>query len=521
MIGLFRQPVGASCMSVFPLLKRAVDAPCLSRRRLLRGALASASLGSGLFTSVNAQGTRALVFTHTTIVTNDPDWTEYRDFALAVENGRIAAIGPTDTVLAQFPGAETYDGRGKALLPGLINCHAHLTATLERGFNEDFGFPNSYTLPVSVRSLISSEENGLMAVIGALESIRAGVTTVVQNSGGIGPYAGELAKTGLRWVFAESVRDRANGNGPMSPATLAASEVPVYSAQLRDEGMQRIADLHASWHGFQDGRISVFPAAALAEDASPELMNAVRAFAESHDLNYTVHLNQSIAEVDFMLRYHGLRPTEFLHKHEFLGPRLFAAHCRYMSDNEIALIGSTRSMVTHQAAMAGNRGVNPPITQLRAAGATIAQGTDNNNNDMLTVMRTAMLLERIARNDDVPGLIPQPEQMLQDAAMGGAMAVRQASEIGSLEVGKKADLIVLDAMKPHMTPGGRVLSTWIHNGHGSDVESMMVDGEFIMRDRRILTVDEAALVAEADKVSQRVWGRILESGPLVLPRERI
>jgi len=492
--------------------------PHLSRRQLLAGA--AVTLGSTLMDSrLQAADTNTLVFTHTTVVTNDAAWTEYRDVALAVQNGLIAAIGPSDEVLAMFPGSETFDGRGKALLPGLMNCHAHLTATLERGFNEDFGFPNSYQLPMSPRSLISDEENGLMAVIGALESIRAGVTTVVQNSGGIGPYAGELAKTGLRWVFAESVRDRANGNGPMSPQRLAASVAPEYSAELREAGMQRINDLYERWHGYNSGRISVFPAAALAEDTSPELMLAVRDFAEKHDLGYTVHLNQSEAEVEFMQRYHNMRPTEFLHQHDFLGPRLFAAHCRYMSANEISLLGSTRSIVTHQAAMAANRGISPPIAALRAAGATIAQGTDNNNNDVLTVMRTAMLLERIERGaDPVPGTVPQPEQMLQDACMGGAQAVRQQSSLGSLEVGKKADIIVLDTLKPHLTPGGRILSTWIHNGHAGDIEAVLVDGEFIMRERRILTIDEASLVAQAAAVSERVWGKILESGPLVLPR---
>lgn len=490
----------------------------LSRRRLLAGA--AATLGSTLVAShLRAAATSTLVFTHTTVVTNDAAWTEYRDVALAVQDGLIAAIGPTDEVLALFPGAEAFDGRGKALLPGLINCHAHLTATLERGFNEDFGFPNSYALPQSLRSLISDEENALMAVMGALESIRAGVTTVVQNSGGIAPYAGELAKTGLRWVFAESVRDRANGSGPMSPPRLAESVTPAYSAELREAGMQRISDLYERWHGYHDGRIRVFPAAALAEDTSPELMLAVREFAEKYDLGYTVHLNQSEAEVEFMQRYHGMRPTEFLHRHDFLGPRLFAAHCRYMSSNEIALLGSTRSIVTHQAAMAANRGVSPPIAALRAAGANIAQGTDNNNNDVLTVMRTAMLLERIERGDDpIPGTVPQPEQMLQDACMGGAQAVRQQSALGSLEVGKKADLFVLDTMKPHLTPGGRILSTWMHNGHAGDIEAVMVDGEFLLRERRILTVDEASLVTQAAAVSERVWGRILENGPLVLPR---
>jgi cytosine/adenosine deaminase-related metal-dependent hydrolase len=118
-------------------------------------------------------------------------------------------------------------------------------------------------------------------------------------------------------------------------------------------------------------------------DSSPELLHAVREFAEKHDLGYTIHLAQTRWEVEYMLRHHGHRPSAYLAKHDFLGPRLFAAHCRYVDDSEIALLGRSGTIVTHQAHMAGNRGVIPPIPALRAAGCPIAQGTDNNTNDML------------------------------------------------------------------------------------------------------------------------------------------
>jgi len=219
-----------------------------------------------------------------------------------------------------------------------------------------------------------------------------------------------------------------------------------------------------------------------------------------------------------MLKYYGVRPAIFLDNNDFLGPRLFAAHARYCDATEIAALGRNKTIITHQAAMAANRGVNPPITALRQAGCTIALGTDNNDNDMLHVMKTAISMERIQRQDEIPGTLPQPEDMLRDAAHGGAQAVNQASSIGSLEVGKKADLIVLDMMKPHLIPSGRVLSVWIHNGQPSDIETVMVDGKFIMRDHRILTVDEEAIMEEAYRVNERVWGRILRDGPLDLPR---
>jgi cytosine/adenosine deaminase-related metal-dependent hydrolase len=488
----------------------------ISRRQLLAGAGSGAAALLFRPDALQAQppAGRPVVFTHTTVLNVDA---VQRDVALAVQGDTIAAIGATDAVLRAHPNADVYDGRGKALLPGLINCHMHLAATLQRGFNEDFGFPNSARLAIQPNSLLRGEETTLMVVVGALEAIRTGTTTIVENAGGISASAAALAKTGLRCVFAESIRDTENVAGPMSTDGLARSVAPRFSAKLRDEGMQRISDLFTAWHGKNQGRISVFPAAALAETSSPELLKAVHDFAEKHDLGYTIHLSQSVAEVEFMVRHHGVRPPVFLDRAGFLGPRLFAAHCRYVDEADIALLGRTGTIVSHQAAMAANRGVIPPIAKLRAAGCPIANGTDNNTNDVFEVMKIALLTERVSRNDPNPGLRPQPEDMLEDNTQGGARAVRQAKTLGSLAVGKKADLIVLDTLRPHLVPAGRILSAWIHNGQASDIESSMVDGQFIMRNRKVLTLDEDAIVAEADKVGRRIWDKVLEAGPLAVP----
>ena len=186
-----------------------LDKPTFSRRELLGGA--GAALGAGLLPQQDlfAQDTAgdAVVFAHTTVVSNDDERRTAVDVALAVQNGVIAAIGENDEVLSRFPQAEIYDGRRKALLPGLVNCHAHLAATIAKGFNEDFGFPNSLQLAESPESLLSSDEATVMSVLAAVEGLRAGTTTMVQNVGGIARDAAGLAATGQRWVFAESVRD--------------------------------------------------------------------------------------------------------------------------------------------------------------------------------------------------------------------------------------------------------------------------------------------------------------------------
>src|SRR5262249_13107949 len=262
------------------------------------------------------------------------------------------------------------------------------------------------------------------------------------------------------------------------------------------------------WRGRKARRIAVFPAAAPAETTSPELFHAVREFAEKHDLGYTIHLSQSRAEVDFMVRHHGLRPPAFLDRYGFLGPRLFAAHCRYVDDGDVALLGKSRTIISQRAAMAATRGVIPPIPALRAAGCPIANGTDNNTNDLFEVMRVALLTERIRRNDPFPGVRPQPEDALEDATVGGARAVRQEKVGGSVEGGQKADLVVGDTLRPHLVPAGRIVSALIHNGQPADIESVMIDGQFVMRDRKVQTVDETAIVVEADKVGRRIWKQV-------------
>lgn len=507
-------------MLVF-LPQQSVTMSKLERRDFVKkGLLASAGLTliPGAFTKLGATPKKSstIVFTHTTVVTGDANRAQLKDVALSIRDGIIAAIGPTDEVLKKFTDAEVIDGRKKALLPGVVNCHAHLSATIARGFNEDFGFPNRAKLAVSPGTQLSSEERALMSVIGALHSIRTGTTTVVENTSKIASSAQELAKTGLRWVFAESASDCENCT-LMSPETFAASEKPRFSAKMRDEGMQRIEDLFSKWHGHNNGRIQVFPAASLTEVASPELLRAIRTFAEKHNLGYTIHLSQTHSEINYMMKYHGVLPTEYLYKNDFLGPRFFAGHARYVNKKEIELLGRTKSMVSHQASMAANRGVSPPIPDLREAGCIICMGTDNNNNDMYAVMKVGMLTERIRRQDEHPGMFPQPEDILQDAALGGAHATNQADKLGLLEVGRKADIIVLDTQKVHLIPSGRILSAWLHNGQPSDVESVIVDGEFIMRNHKILTVDEESILNEARKIGERVWAEVDKANPIVPP----
>lgn len=447
----------------------------------------------------------ALVFRNATIVTGDLGRTVLYNASLVVERDRISAIGSTDDIMARYPQAEIFEGKGKAIFPGLINCHAHMTATLHRGITEDTAFPTRLRFPVDVRTNVSDEEAAVMATLAAIECIRTGNTTPVEIGSFIARYAEPVARSGLRMVFAESANDGVTG-----PGWRPGEPVYTFSEDLRAQGLARMQEMFETWHGKEGGRITCITAATHTEANSPEMLRAVRELAEKYQVGYTIHLGQSRLEVETMMRLYGVRPAHYLFNHDFLGPRLIAGHCRYLDPSEIAVLGTTRTCVSHQPAMAARRAVIPPIPALQAAGCPIAMGTDNNTQDMVEVLRVGLMIDRILRDDPV---YPQPEDVLEWMTRGGAQVLGMGDQIGSLEVGKKADLFVINTQRAHLVPTMRIVSGFIHNGQPSDIEAVMVDGHFLMRDQKILTVDEADIIARADEIGRRAWQKLRAQYP--------
>ena len=445
------------------------------------------------------------VIANSTIVTGNTSRQVIYDGAIAITDDVVAAVGPSDDVLASHPGVDVVDGSGQAVFPGLINCHAHLVNVLSRGITEDYGFPPDLPFPVSIYSLVSAEEKIALATLGAVEAIRSGSTTLLEMAAGIAVYASSIADTGMRLVLAENTDD-----GVMGPAYRPGQPPSGFSAEQRETKLGRAEDLFAKWHGAKDGRVTCFASTQLVETSSPELLAEVRALAEQYDTGYTIHLGQSRLEVETLLALRGARPSNYLAEHDFLGSRLVAAHCRYVDESEIAALGNSRTHITHQPAMAALRAVHPPIPALRDAGCTVGLGTDNNTQDMFEVMRTALRTERVATEN---ALSPQPEDVVEWATMGSARALGMDDRIGSLEIGKKADLFMVDMRRAHLVPTMRIVSSWIHNGQPGDIESVMVDGEWVMRDGRVLTVNEIDLIDEVDRIGRSAWSRMIEAHP--------
>ena len=446
----------------------------------------------------------ATVIKNATIYTGEPGRTLLHEAAIAIDGDKIVDVGPTSEVVAEYPDAELMEGSGKAVFPGLVNCHTHLLATLDRGIQEDFGFPSTLRFPVTARSLMTQEEQQVMAVLGALEAIHSGTTCLLEISSGVQGYAQDLEQTGLRLVLADSIND--------------VNEVKVrdglfeFSTERLDQGLQRSADLIDGWHGKSKGRVSCFMAPHAPETCSPELLRRSREMAESYGVGYTIHLSQSPDEIEAVMRTRGVGPTQYLFANDFLGPQLVVAHCRYVNSSEVALLGRAATGVSNNPAIAARRGAAAPVKELQAAGCSIGMGSDNMAEDMVEVMRAGLFLERVRRNDQMD---PQPEDVLDWATRGGSQILGMDQETGTLEVGKKADLFMIDMMRSHLVPTLRIVSGFVHNGQPADVASVMVDGSWVMRDGKVLTIDEADIIQRAEQVGHSVWRRLLKRFPNV------
>ena len=450
--------------------------------------------------------TAPIVLHDTTIVTGDEAGTILYDAALLVERGRIAAVGPSAEVLARRPDAERVDGGGCAIFPGFANTHTHLPRVLARGIYEDLSPPHSPPFTGGLAPLplpkTTPEEDRVLALLGALEAIRSGTTLILEEGTALEAYAGALADTGLRLVLCERAWDRAKASiGQPGPFELDAA--------LGEAGLARIRALHARWHGAGDGRVQAGLAAWAPDMCSPELLGRLRKLQDELSVLASVHLNQIWGEVAAVQEQRGLLPTEYLARVGFLSERLVAAHCRCMTADEERVLGASRAAVAVNSAIAARRGLAANIDDLERAGCRITLGTDNMAEDMVEVTRTAMFMERVRRRD---GRHPTPEHALAWATRNGYRALG-VTDGGWLAAGNRADLVVVDLRRPHLTPALRVVADVVHNGQAADVRSVMVDGRWLMRDHRVVTLDETAIVEQADALARAAWGRLFAERP--------
>jgi 5-methylthioadenosine/S-adenosylhomocysteine deaminase len=452
-----------------------------------------------------------LLITDTVVLTGDGGRSILDHGAIAIQDNRIAAVGETATLERQFPDLERFPGRGLAVLPGFINAHTHTALTVLRGTVEDWDGNAVYGYMSPVSYEMSGAERAVMIQLGCLEAIRSGCTTLVDPFRHIPSYGHAMARTGLRLWLSENCAD-------INTLKIRQGDYSVdraFGQVFRDRTVQVIETMHGTYND----RVRCQIAAHAPDNCSPWMLDQLQQLARKHGLTRTVHLAQSLEEIRAVKGAYGLTPAEYLDREGFLGPDLVGAHWSYCTPSDVELLAARGTQMVHCPANSSRRGPHvAPLGLIRDAGINIAIGTDNMTEDMFHALKLGLIIHRGGRGRAKEGGVdPQPQALLDGIACNAARSVGAEAEIGSIEPGKKADLTIIDLNMPSMRPVIRLTANIVHYGHPGIVHSVMVDGDFLMRDRKVLTLDEAALLQEAQAVTRHVWERMIAKNPDIPP----
>ncbi|MGY6635455.1 MAG: amidohydrolase family protein [Alkalilacustris sp.] len=454
----------------------------------------------------------SFVLSDATIVTCDDDRRILRDAAIAVIDGAIAAVGPTDTVLQAHPHLERVRLAGRAILPGLINAHTHTVLLSLKGTVEDWTGEIIYRYMTPISYAMTPSERSVIAALGCLEAIRSGTTTLVDPFRHVTTYAGAMADTGMRLWLSESCAD-------IDTRRIRFGDYSVDEA-FGEAFLDRADALLEGWHGARGGRVNCQVAAHAPDNCSPAMLARLMDRARRHGVTRTCHLAQSRGEVAAVAATHGgLTPAEYLGREGFLGPDLTAAHWTHCTQSDVALLADRGVRMAHCPASSSRRGMHrAPLGWIRDAGVEIALGTDNMSEDMFHAMAIGSILHRTRWGQEAPTPDdPDPQAVLDMVTRTAAASVGAADRIGRIAPGFRADLTVLDLATAALRPVIRLVSNVVHYGHPGTVDAVIVDGEWLMRDGRVTTIDEAALLAEAQAVTRSVWERMIAEAPDIAP----
>lgn len=452
-----------------------------------------------------------LLITDALVVTCDPAKRIVERGAVAVRGNRIAAIGVSADLERDHPDLPIMPGRGIAVFPGFINAHTHTALTALRGAIEDLDGDVIYRYMSPISYAMTAEERSILVSLGCLEAIRSGCTTLVDPFRHVPTYGRAMAATGLRLWLSESCADINTLRIRVGDYT----EDRAFGQVFLDRTIEMIESLHST----HNDRVRCQIAAHAPDNCSPWMLRQLNALAASHALTRTVHLAQSMQEVRAVREVRGMTPAEYLDSEGWLGPDLVGAHWTFCTENDIDLMARRGVHMVHCPANSSRRGPHRVLIGcIQDAGVNIALGTDNMTEDIFHALKIGLILHRGGRGRaSEGGVVPNPQALLDGITCNAARSLSAETEIGSIEPGKKADLTLIDLNVPSMRPLINPVSNLVHYGHPGIVHSVMVDGTFLMRERRVLALDEAALLQEAQAVTKRVWTRMLAENPDIGP----
>lgn len=431
-----------------------------------------------------------------TIITMNPG----RDIIFAdilVENDRIKQI---DTDI-DAPGAETIDARGRLVIPGLIQPHIHLTQALFRGLSDDLELLDWLKKRIwPLEAAHTYESNFHSARLGIAELIMGG-TTAILDMGTVhhtDAVCEAIRDSGFRAVVGKCMMDHGSG-------------VPGGLMEDTESSIQKSCELMNQWHQSASDRIRYAFAPRFVVSCSEELLIRVRDIARDNQAMVHTHASENQGEIALVEQERGMRNVSYLRHLGLTGEHLVLAHCIWLDPEEKAILRDTGTCIAHcpssNMKLASGIASVPELLEMGACVSLAADGAPcNNNMSMFTEMRHTALLQKV--NNLSPTVMPA-DQVFEMATLGGARAMGQSDEIGSLEPGKKADIVIVDLEKPHACPGvGRdPVSRLVYSATAADVVTTMVNGRLLMQDRKLLTIDLDDTLGSAEKACEELMDR--------------
>ncbi len=448
-----------------------------------------------------------MIFKNATIITMNPRREIIMQGAVAISGKHIVAVGKTRDVLAEFPGKKQIDCNGNVLLPGLIDTHVHTAQAMIRGCADDLGLIDWLFKRVWVlQGSYSYEDGRASAALCMLEMIKSGTTAFLECM-----LAERYGFDGVAETVLQSGMKAAIGKIVMDTPSYAESEMKMYPGMVEDgeTSIRNTLAAYDKWEGAGDGRLQVWFGPRTPGGVTPSLYDEISALARERNMGITIH-NSEVKEDLSYARSQGCRSAvDFIGQHGLLGPRTVLAHVVWTDAEDWRVMAETGTHVTHNPASNAKTATGiAPVQGMLASGVNVALGCDggpsNNTYDLIRDMRLVSYLANLKAED--PTVVPA-ESVLEMATINGAKALGWEKQTGSLEVGKHADMILINIDAPHLTPAPDPVSTIVYAAHGTDVDTVVIDGQVVMQGRKVLTIDEGAILEEARRRYPEVAAR--------------
>jgi len=437
---------------------------------------------------------KTILLKNAIVLTMDDDYQIFEPGAVAVQGDQIAAVGAEAGILQAYPDAEVIDCGGKILMPGLINAHTHVPMTLLRGLADDLRLDVwllGYMMPVE-REFVSPDFVQLGTRLACAEMIRSGITSFADMYYFEEDVARATAQSGMRGVCSQSIL-----------------KFPTPDAHSYEESLAYARDYIQRWKDHPLIIPSIAPHAVYT--TTEDILRDCAGIAMEYDVPLHIHIAETSFEVENLRREEGMPVVPYVKKLNLLDAKVLAAHCVHLDDGELRTFKHYNTGVAHNPSsnMKLASGI-APVKRMLDLGLNVGIGTDgpasNNDLDMFEEIRLASFLAKGSSGD--PTALPA-RQTLAMATRMGARAMHMGHLTGSLEPGKRADLILVDTSSLHNSPRFRrdpnnAYAQLVYTAKAVDVSDVMVNGVWLMRSRQLLTLDEANLLREADEYARKI-----------------